>query len=85
LGGNPGRIDMSLWDAVLWGVIIVSGLASLYGLHRLGLWLEQLGWLFNKHKAQQKRSYLLRCSPARTGAADPARPSCQGSETPRWR
>jgi len=41
---------MSFWDVVLWCLIIISGLAALYGLHRLCLWLERRGWLFYKHK-----------------------------------
>jgi hypothetical protein len=41
---------MSFWNAVLCGLIVVSGLAALYGLHRFGLWLEERGWLFYKHK-----------------------------------
>jgi hypothetical protein len=41
---------MSFWNVVLCGLIVVSGLATLYGLHRLGLWLEGRGWLFYKHK-----------------------------------
>jgi hypothetical protein len=31
-------------------LIVASGLATLYGLSRLGLWLEKRGWLFYKHK-----------------------------------
>jgi hypothetical protein len=41
---------MNFWNAVLWCLIIVSGLAALYGFHRLALWLEERGWLFYKHK-----------------------------------
>jgi hypothetical protein len=41
---------MTFSDIVIWGLIIVGGLAALYGLHRLGLWLEKRGWLFYKHK-----------------------------------
>ncbi|HWY87278.1 MAG TPA: hypothetical protein VNX28_11165 [Gemmataceae bacterium] len=41
---------MTFWNAVLWCLIGISGLAALYGLHRLGLWLEKRGWLFYKHK-----------------------------------
>ena len=41
---------MTFWNAVLWCLIGISGLAALYGLHCLGLWLEKRGWLFYKHK-----------------------------------
>jgi hypothetical protein len=41
---------MSVWAVGVWCLIIVSGLAALYGLHRLALWLEKRGWLFYKHK-----------------------------------
>jgi hypothetical protein len=34
----------------LWGLAILGGLAALYGLHRLCLWLERHGWLYYKHK-----------------------------------
>jgi hypothetical protein len=41
---------MTFSDIVIWGPIIVGGLAALFGLHRLALWLEKRGWLFYKHK-----------------------------------
>jgi hypothetical protein len=41
---------MGLWHVLLWSLIIVGGLAVLYGVHRLCLWLEDRGWLHYKHK-----------------------------------
>ena len=41
---------MSFWSIGAWCLIIISGLAALFGLHRLALRLEQRGWLFYKHK-----------------------------------
>ena len=40
---DPGHV----W---LWGLTVPVGLAALYGLHRLALWLEGRGWLYYKHK-----------------------------------
>jgi hypothetical protein len=45
---RPPRQDLRrIWR--IGGLIVVVGLAALYGLHRLGLWLEKRGWLFYKH------------------------------------
>ena len=41
---------MGFWQAALWGLLGVGGLAALYGLHRLCLRLEERGWLYYKHK-----------------------------------
>ena len=41
---------MELWSVLLWGGVIVAGLAALYGLHRLCLWLEARGRLYYWHK-----------------------------------
>jgi hypothetical protein len=41
---------MDFWRALLWGLILVGGAAAVYGFHRLGLWLEERGWLYYKHK-----------------------------------
>jgi hypothetical protein len=41
---------MNFWHIMLW-VLAIAGIAgSLYGLHRLCLWLEERGWLYYKHK-----------------------------------
>ena len=60
---------MSFWDAVLWGLITVSGVAGLYGLHLLGLRLEQRGWLFYKHK--KPSSSVVSCFVALQQALEP--------------
>ena len=41
---------MGFWHVLLWGLLGVVGLAALYALYRLGLWLEERGWLYYKHK-----------------------------------
>jgi hypothetical protein len=41
---------MNLVWMVLWVLAGAAGLASLYMLHRLGLWMEQRGWLYYWHK-----------------------------------
>jgi hypothetical protein len=41
---------MDFWSALWWGLAVVGGGAALYGLHRLGLWLEQRGWLYYRHR-----------------------------------
>src|SRR5437867_1480853 len=41
---------MDLWQALFWGAMGLVGLAALYGLHRLCLWLEERGLLYYKHK-----------------------------------
>jgi hypothetical protein len=41
---------MELGQVLLWSLLIVGGLAALYGFHRLCLWLERRGWLYCKHK-----------------------------------
>src|SRR5262249_41661511 len=55
-----GRIVMNPWH-VFTGVLIVSaGVASIYALHRLGLWLEGRGWLYyrNKKPGSGARSFV---------------------------
>jgi hypothetical protein len=41
---------MGIWHVLIGAVLVLSGLASLYGLHRLCLWLKERGWLYYKHK-----------------------------------
>lgn len=41
---------MTLLLALKWGAIVLGGLAALYGLHRLALWLEARGHLFYLNK-----------------------------------
>ena len=33
-----------------WMLIIALGLGALYGLHRLGLWMEERGYIYYLHK-----------------------------------
>ena len=35
---------------VVGGLVIALGLGALYGLHRLGLWLEDRGYIYYLHK-----------------------------------
>ncbi len=41
---------MDLWHTLFGGLAVVAGLGSLYGLHRLALWLEEHGYLYYIHK-----------------------------------
>jgi hypothetical protein len=41
---------MNPWSTALWGLGLVAALGSLYGLHRLALWLEARGHLYYLHK-----------------------------------
>ena len=41
---------MDFMGTLLWVMLVPAGLAALYGLHRLGLWMEQRGWLYYWHK-----------------------------------
>jgi hypothetical protein len=38
------------WMLVGWGLIISLGLGALYGLHRLALWMEDLGYIYYLNK-----------------------------------
>jgi hypothetical protein len=60
---------VNFWNALLWALIIVIGLAALYGLHRLALWLEDRGWLFYKHK--KPSSSAVSCFVALQQALEP--------------
>ena len=33
-----------------WSLVIALGLGALYGLHRLGLWMEDRGYIYYLHK-----------------------------------
>ena len=41
---------MTLWHVLLAALAVAAGLAALYGLHRLCLWLEARGLLYYLHK-----------------------------------
>ena len=60
---------MSFWAVAVWSLIIASGVAALYGLHRLALWLEEHGWLFYKHK--KPSSSAVSCFVALQQALEP--------------
>jgi hypothetical protein len=40
-----------LGTSALWCLAIPGGLAALYGLHRLGLWMERRGWIYYRHRS----------------------------------
>src|SRR5262249_8623654 len=44
---TPG---MAAWSWLLWGLVAIGAVAVVYGLHRLGLWLEERGWLYYRNK-----------------------------------
>lgn len=44
---------MHVWQVVLGILIAIGGLVALYGLHRLGLWMEQRGWIYYWHKQSE--------------------------------
>jgi len=44
------RTAMSVWYVLLSVLMIFVGLAVFYLIHRLGLWLEERGWLHYKNK-----------------------------------
>ena len=41
---------MTNWIMVGWVLVIALGLGTLYGLHRLGLWMEERGYIYYLHK-----------------------------------
>jgi hypothetical protein len=41
---------MATWQMIGWSLALAAGLAALYGLHRLALWLEERGHLYYLHK-----------------------------------
>jgi hypothetical protein len=47
---SEGKFDVGTWTSLLWTVFIAGGLLALYGLHRLGLWMEERGYIYYVHK-----------------------------------
>jgi hypothetical protein len=47
---RPWRTDMETWTLLRWAVSIAAGVAVLYGLHRLGLWMEDRGLIYYLRK-----------------------------------
>jgi hypothetical protein len=41
---------MELWRIVLWTVMVVCACFGFYGLHRLGLWMEDRGYIYYVRK-----------------------------------
>ena len=41
---------MRIWVFLLWSCLITGGVLALYGLHRLGLWMEDRGYIYYWHK-----------------------------------
>ena len=41
---------MNTWTVILWTILVISGPLVLYGLHRLGLWMEEQGYIYYWHK-----------------------------------
>jgi hypothetical protein len=41
---------MNTWTAILWTILFICGPLVLYGLHRLGLWMEEKGYIYYWHK-----------------------------------
>ncbi len=41
---------MAPWRLLLWALLVTSGVFGLYGLHRLGLWMEERGYIYYVHK-----------------------------------
>jgi hypothetical protein len=60
---------MSFWVIGAVCLIILSGLAALYGLHRLALWLEKRGFLFYKNR--KPSSSAVSCFVALQQALEP--------------
>jgi hypothetical protein len=41
---------MNTWTVMLWTILVITSPLMLYGLHRLGLWLEEQGYIYYWHK-----------------------------------
>ena len=41
---------MNTWTVILWTILVISSPLVLYGLHRLGLWMEDQGYIYYWHK-----------------------------------
>jgi hypothetical protein len=41
---------MNSWTVILWTILVICGPLALYGLHRLGLWMEEQGYIYYLHK-----------------------------------
>jgi hypothetical protein len=41
---------MNTWTVILGTILLISAPLVLYGLHRLGLWMEEQGYIYYWHK-----------------------------------
>ena len=41
---------MNTWSVVLSTILVICGPMVLYGFHRLGLWMEEQGYIYYLHK-----------------------------------
>ena len=41
---------MNTWTVILSTILVICGPLVLYGFHRLGLWMEEQGYLYYLHK-----------------------------------
>ena len=41
---------MNTWTVMLWTILVITSPLMLYGLHRLGLWMEEQGYIYYWHK-----------------------------------
>jgi hypothetical protein len=53
-----GRLSVETWMIVGWVFIIAIGMGVLYGLHRLGLWMEERGYIYYLHKKPKGSSAI---------------------------
>ncbi len=49
---------MTTWMLVGWLLVAAVGLGALYGLHRLGLWMEERGYIYYLHKKPKGSSAI---------------------------
>jgi hypothetical protein len=49
---------VATWMTVGWLLIIGLSLGALYGLHRLGLWMEERGYIYYLHKKPKGSSAI---------------------------
>ena len=49
-------------EGVAWLPWLAGAVAVLYGLHRLGLWLDDRGWLYYRKSSRKGRMSLLLAS-----------------------
>jgi hypothetical protein len=40
------NVTVGIWIALFWTFVIAGGVLALYALHRLGLWMEERGYIY---------------------------------------